>query len=299
MKYKIGTRDSKLALIQTDLVCKELLKNNPNLSSEQFEIIKIKTTGDKILNKNLNEIGGKNLFIKEIEEALIDKKIDFAVHSLKDMTANLDKRLVLAAHLEREDPRDAFVSLDYQKLNDLPLNAVIGTSSIRRKFLSLSFRPDLNVVSFRGNVQTRIKKLSQNQVQATFLAMAGLKRLNMDSKIYTPLDIEDFLPAISQGIIGVQCNKNDSIIYELLRSINHKETEIITEAERGFLECLEADCSVPIAAYATINKNNILLRCLAINSQGIIRKESIEAPISESPNIGFEMGMKFKKFIIS
>lgn len=299
MKYKVGTRDSKLALTQTNLVCEALIKAIPSLSHNQFEIIKIKTTGDKILNKNLNEIGGKNLFIKEIEEALLEKEIDFAVHSLKDMTANLDKNLVIAAHLEREDPRDALVSSNYKKLEELPLNSIVGTSSVRRKFLALSYRSDLNVIPFRGNVQTRIDKLNQNHAQATFLAMAGLKRLNINPNMYTPLSTDFFLPAVSQGIIGVQCNKKDDLVYQLLRSINHHDTEVITQAERGFLECLEADCSLPIAAYATITKNLIHLECLGINSQGRIYKDSAQASLEESSELGFEMGLKFKKFLLS
>ena len=299
MEYRIGTRDSKLALAQTELVCKALLNANPHLSYDQFKIVKIKTIGDKIQNKNLSEIGGKNLFIKEIEEALLLKEIDFAVHSLKDMTANLDKRLSISACLEREDPRDAFLSCNYKNIDELPKGSTIGTSSIRRKSIVLNYRPDLKVIPFRGNVLTRIEKLKQNQVDATFLAIAGLKRLDIEENLYHPLEITEFLPAISQGIIGVECLKDNNHIYQLLRSINHLETEICTKAERAFLECLEADCSVPIAAYATLENGQINLDCLVINSKGKIYQDSIKGPAEDAHDLGYKMGAKLRSFLES
>lgn len=299
MKYRIGTRDSKLALTQTELVCESLIKSNPDLSYNQFEIVKTKTIGDKVLNKNLSEIGGKNLFIKEIEEALLDNRIDFAVHSLKDMTANLHPEASIAACLKREDPRDALISHNYNTLSDLPEGAIVGTSSIRRASIALHYRPDLKIVPFRGNVLTRIEKLKQNQVDATFLAMAGIRRLNIEEHIYSPLKIEEFLPAISQGIIGVECRKKDNHIYKLLRSINHPETEICTTAERAFLECLEADCSVPIAAYATLKDDQIKLDCLVINSKGEIFRDKARGDAKDAHKIGHEMGIKLKPFLTS
>ena len=196
MLYKVGTRDSKLALTQAELVCRAIVKANPSLSMSQFELVKIKTLGDKILNKNLSEIGGKNLFVKVIEEVLLAEEIDFAVHSLKDLTAKLDHRLIIAACLEREDPRDALVSLQYKNLADLPQAALLGTSSVRRKAIALSYRPDLMTIAFRGNVLTRLDKLKTNQVDATFLAVAGLKRLGIEKDLYNPLEIDEFLPAI-------------------------------------------------------------------------------------------------------
>lgn len=294
---RIGSRDSKLALIQTEIVCEKLLKANSHLSPKDFDIVKIKTTGDKILHKNLNEIGGKNLFVKELEMALLQGNIDFAVHSLKDMTGKMHQDLCLAAHLEREDPRDAFISLKYKSLLELPLNAVLGTSSIRRKSIALNVRPDLEVISFRGNVQTRLAKLEENHAAATYLAMAGLKRLNIDSNIYTALDIEEFLPAVSQGIIGVQCRKNDHKIFDLLLSINHEQTAIVTKAERGFLEYLDADCSMPIAAYGSIDNKTINLKCLVVDAKGKIIKDEFASYIDDAQNIGIEAGKKLKAFI--
>jgi hydroxymethylbilane synthase len=297
MKYKVGTRDSKLALVQAELVCKSLVQANPELSIDQFELVKIKTIGDKILTKDLSEIGGKNLFIKEIEEALLQKKIDFAVHSLKDMTAKLDEKLVIAACLEREDPRDAFVSLKYKSLKELPQGSLIGTSSIRRKYIALHYRSDLKTTAFRGNVLTRLEKLKQGQVEATFLAVAGLKRLDIDESFYTPLELDEFLPSMSQGVIGVECQKDNKSIYDLLRSINHLDTEYSTKAERGFLECVDADCNSPIAAYATIKNNIVSLDCLVIDNDGKFHKTKAQGPINEAYDIGYKAGLELREFL--
>lgn len=297
MKYKVGTRESKLAIIQAELVCQALVNANANLSIDQFELVKIKTIGDKILNKNLIDIGGKNLFIKEIEEALLAKEIDFAVHSLKDMTANLMPELVIAACLEREDPRDAFVSLKYKNLAQMPESGLIGTSSIRRKLLTLHYRPELMTIPFRGNVLTRLEKLKQNQVDATFLAVAGLKRLGIDKSLYLPLEMDYFLPSISQGVIGVECCKKNQAVYQLLRSINDKKTEIVTIAERSFLEYMEADCSVPIAAYASLISQQIQLDALVIDALGKIHRYSAKGDITQAAELGIEAGIKLKRYL--
>jgi hydroxymethylbilane synthase len=296
MIYKVGTRDSKLALKQTELVCHAIVLANPELSIDQFELVKIKTIGDKITNKPLVEIGGKNLFIKEIEEALISRKIHFAVHSLKDMTAKLDPRLTIAACLEREDPTDAFVSLKYKHFSLLPKNAVIGTSSIRRKSMLLHYRPDLEIVNFRGNVIRRLEKLGQ--VDATLLATAGLKRLNIDKALYSSLSITEFMPAISQGVIAVESRKDDHAMNNLLYSINHKDTEVSTQAERGVLEAMEADCNVPVAAYARIiDEENLFLEAMVIDDRGKIYKEEITCLRKHAYRSGAEVGLKLKTFL--
>jgi hydroxymethylbilane synthase len=297
MLYKVGTRDSKLAIIQAQLVCQHLVESNSNLSIEQFELVKIKTLGDKVLNKNLIEIGGKNLFIKEIEEALLKNQIDFAVHSLKDMTANLDSRLVIASCLPREDPRDAFLSMKFKKLSDLPQNSLVGTSSVRRGAMLLHYRPDIKITSFRGNVLTRLEKLEQGLVDGTFLAVAGLKRLGIDESLYQALEIEEFLPAISQGVIGVECRKNDHNIIKLLRSINHRDTEIAVQAERGFLEAMQADCNAPIAAYARLDSGEIELDCLIIDGQNKLHKMKIKGDEKEAHNLGYQAGLELKVFL--
>ncbi len=297
MKYKVGTRESKLAVIQAELVCQKLVEANPNLSIDQFELVKIKTTGDRLITKNLVDIGGKNLFIKEIEEALLAKQIDFAVHSLKDMTAKLDPQLTIAACLERDDPRDAFLSIQYQSLVDLPNSALIGTSSVRRKALALHYRPDLMIVSFRGNVLTRLDKLKQKQVDATFLAVSGLKRLGIDQKLYHPLSVTEFLPAISQGVIGVECCIENDEVRELLSSINHHKTYICNQAERGFLESLDADCNSPVAAYACLQDQQIQMHSLVIDEQGKIHRSEIQGDMNDGYDLGHFEGLKLKRFL--
>ena len=297
MKYRVGTRESKLAVTQAQLVCKKIIESNPNLSLDNFELVKIKTIGDKILHKNLSDIGGKNLFVRELEQALLEGKIDFAVHSLKDMTAKLDPELIIAACLEREDPRDAFISPKCKNLKELPKGAIIGTSSIRRKYMALHFRPDLILLPFRGNVQTRLDKLNDKQVDGTFLAVAGLKRLGIDENIYNPIEMDDFLPAISQGVIGVQARINDSLIKNLLETINHLDTYICNQAERGFLESLDADCNAPIAAYAKLENDSINLRSLVINSSGEFYRDYIVGAKHDAWEIGFESGRRLKEFL--
>lgn len=297
MKYRVGTRESKLAVTQAQLVCKKIVESNPNLSLDNFELVKIKTIGDKVLHKNLSDIGGKNLFVRELEQALLEGKIDFAVHSLKDMTAKLDSKLIIAACLEREDPRDAFISPQCKSLKELPKEALIGTSSIRRKYMALHLRPDLIILPFRGNVQTRLDKLSDKQVDGTFLAVAGLKRLGIDENIYNPIEMDDFLPAISQGVIGVQARINDHLTKNLLETINHLDTYICNQAERGFLESLDADCNAPIAAYAKLENDSIILKSLVINSSGEFYRDSIVGAKHDAWKLGFEAGIRLKEFL--
>ena len=290
MKYRVGTRESKLAVTQANLVCQKIIETNPDLSLDNFELVKIKTTGDKVLHKNLSEIGGKNLFVRELEQALIENQIDFAVHSLKDMTAKLNPNLIIAACLEREDPRDAFISPNFKNLNELKQGALIGTSSIRRKYMALHFRPDLIISPFRGNVQTRLDKLNDKQVD-------GLKRLKIDESIYNPIEIDDFLPAISQGVIGVQARINDPLILFLLKTINHDNTYVCNQAERGFLESLDADCNAPIAAYAKLENNSLKLKSLVINNSGEFYRNDITGAKEDAWKIGFEAGLKLKEFL--
>ena len=297
MKYRVGTRESKLAVIQAQLVCQKIIEANPGLSENNFELVRIKTTGDKILHKNLSDIGGKNLFVRELEQALIENQIDFAVHSLKDITAKLDPKLIIAACLEREDPRDAFISHNFKNLDELKQGALIGTSSIRRKYMAMHFRPDLRIIPFRGNVQTRLDKLNDKQVDGTFLAVAGLKRLGIEENIYNPIEVDDFLPAISQGVIGVQTKIDDYSIKNLLETINHNNTYICNQTERAFLESLDADCNAPIAAYAKLENDLIKLDCLVINAVGKFYKNSITGVKNDAWKLGFEAGLKLKEFL--
>lgn len=248
MKIKIGTRKSKLALIQTEMVIFELKKNFPEL---ECEIVPVVTTGDKITNKNLYDMGGKALFLKELEEQLIDKQIDLAVHSLKDVPGVISEELEIAAVLERADPRDCFVSFKYKSIDDLPKGSIVGSSSVRRKVLISRKRPDLKLVQFRGNINTRLQKLKDEEVDATILACAGLTRANLfDSEFCYPLEFDEMLPAAGQGVIAVQIRSDDKKMQEICRIINHKSTWYLAQAERSYMSYLDASCRTPMSAYA-------------------------------------------------
>ena len=255
MKIRIGTRKSKLALIQTEMVLSELKKN---FSKLEYEIVPIVTTGDKITNKNLYDIGGKALFLKELEEQLIDKQIDLAVHSLKDVPGVISDELKIAAVFEREDPRDCFVSFKYKSISELPKGSVVGSSSVRRKVLIAKERPDLNLVQFRGNINTRLQKLKDEEVDATILACAGLIRADLfDSEFCYPLKFEEMLPAAGQGIVAVQIRSDDKKMQEVCEAINHKPTWYLAQAERSYMSYLDASCRTPMSAYAYYIRDEI------------------------------------------
>ena len=255
MKIRIGTRKSKLALIQTDMVIHELQNKVPGI---ECEIVPIVTTGDKITNKNLYDIGGKDLFLKELEEQLIDGQIDIAVHSLKDVPGIIPAELKIVAVLERADPRDCFVSFKYKSIDDLPENAVIGSSSVRRKVIINHKRPDLKLVQFRGNINTRMQKLKNGEVDATILACAGLHRGGLfDPEFCYPIDIDQMLPAAGQGVIALETRSNDKNTQEICELINHKPTWHLAEAERSFMTYLDASCRTPMSAYAYYDGKSI------------------------------------------
>lgn len=255
---KIGTRGSPLALAQAEEV-RDRLMAAYNLPDNAFEIVVINTSGDIIQDRPLSEVGGKGLFTKEIEIALFDGKIDIAVHSCKDVATILPEGLTLTTFLPREDVRDAFVSLKYSELDDLPEGAVVGTSSIRRRAQLLAYRPDLKTVEFRGNVQTRLRKLKDDVADATFLACAGLSRLNL-TELGVPIEIEQMLPAPAQGAIAIEQGAEDSELKEFLLPLHDQSTEICVTMERAFLAELDGDCRSPIAAHAIINGSSITLR---------------------------------------
>ena len=242
---KIGTRTSPLALAQTHIVIKELEK----IYKDPIEIVSMETQGDRILNQSLSEFGGKGLFTKELEEALLEGRIDCAVHSLKDMSTLISKDLEIAAVLEREDPRDAFLSPHYQSLEDLPHGAVVGTASLRRQAFIAHYYPHLKSQLIRGNVGTRIEKMKEGPFDGIILALAGLKRLKIEDQIKQILEIHHFIPAPAQGILAVECLKNNKKIKELLSSINHGPTLFASQMERLFLSTLEGSCKTPLAAF--------------------------------------------------
>ncbi len=292
-KIRIGTRGSKLALAQAEQVKSLIIKEG--FSKESVEIIKIVTTGDRILDQPLYEIGGKALFTKELEEALLQDRIDMAVHSLKDIPAIINENLVIASVLEREDPRDAFISYQYSKLSELPKGGVIATSSVRRKSLVLSYRGDLQTVPLRGNVTTRMDKLKEGKFLATILAMAGLNRLGIKEKCIYPIDTKEFLPAVAQGAIGIECSKSRTEILEILNKINHKQTEICVNSERAFLEVLEGTCQTPLAAFASLENDVIKLECLVASLDGsVIYKTTRTGSIKEAIEIGLDAGKELK-----
>jgi len=257
---RIGTRGSKLALAQTKMVCDVLAASHSYLAPP--EIIAIKTTGDQVHDRPLADMGGKGLFIKEIEEALLADRIDLAVHSVKDIPTILPAGLVVDCLLPREDPRDALFAGSATSIDDLPRGAVVGTVSLRRSAQLLTRRPDLKVVPLRGNVDTRLNKLAAGAVDVTLLAVAGLKRLGMEDRISTILEPEDMLPAAGQGAVGVECRADDVETRDLLTPINHSETALRVTAERALLEVLGGSCRTPIAALAELEDGVLCLRGL-------------------------------------
>ncbi|KAF4358603.1 porphobilinogen deaminase, chloroplastic [Cannabis sativa] len=268
---RIGTRGSPLALAQAYETRDKLMAKHAELAEEgAIEIVIIKTTGDKILTQPLADIGGKGLFTKEIDEALINSDIDIAVHSMKDVPTYLPEKTILPCNLPREDVRDAFISLSAASLAELPEGSVIGTASLRRKSQILHRFPSLKVEeNFRGNVQTRLRKLSEGVVQATLLALAGLKRLNMTENVTSILPMDEMLPAVAQGAIGIACRSDDDKMANYIASLNHEETRLAVACERAFLLTLDGSCRTPIAGYASKDEDgNCIFRGLVASPDG-------------------------------
>ncbi|KAD5802809.1 hypothetical protein E3N88_14169 [Mikania micrantha] len=268
---RIGTRGSPLALAQAYETRDKLMASSSELAEEgAIEIVVIKTTGDKILSQPLADIGGKGLFTKEIDEALLNSEIDIAVHSMKDVPTYLPEKTILPCNLPREDIRDAFISLNATSLGDLQAGSIVGTASLRRKSQLLHRYPSLSVLeNFRGNVQTRLKKLNDGVVEATLLALAGLKRLNMTEHVSSILPIDDMLPAVAQGAIGIACRSDDEKMANYISKLNHEETRLAVACERAFLLTLDGSCRTPIAGYACRDEDgNCLFRGLVASPDG-------------------------------
>jgi hydroxymethylbilane synthase len=281
---RIATRKSALALWQANHV-QDLLKDaHPGL---QIELVKIVTMGDRILDRPLAEIGGKGLFLKELERAMLDDEADLAVHSMKDVPASMADGLVLDAVLPRANPYDALVSRKGQLLADLPVGSRIGTSSLRRKSQLLALRPDLVVEDLRGNVDTRLRKLDEGQYDAIILACAGLERLGWGERITETLQPPDFLPASTQGIIGLQCRTDDAQTRALIKPLADVETMVVASAERAVARVLEATCQVPLAVHAVLEQDTVWLRSVVGTTDG---KESIrteaQAPAAQAVALG-------------
>lgn len=293
-KIIIATRGSKLALWQAEWVRSEILRLNPSL---EVGLLKIKTTGDKILDVPLAMVGGKGLFVKEIEEALLRGEADLAVHSMKDVPTDLPEGLHLSAILKREDPRDAFIARKgIGSFNDLAIGSHIGTSSLRRSCQLLSRRHDLKITSLRGNLDTRLRKLNEGQFDAIILALAGVKRLGFEGSVTEVLSPEISLPAIGQGAIGIECRIKDEFINSLLLPLNHSETAYCVRAERAMLKILEGGCQVPIAAYARFINGGLFIEGLvgSVSGERIIRAE-----IKGSPDNAEALGSALAEDLLS
>lgn len=298
-KAIIGTRSSKLALWQAEWVKSELQRVNPGF---KVELNKIKTTGDKILDVPLAQVGGKGLFVKEIEEALLNGTADLAVHSMKDVPTEFPDGLYLPVICKREDPRDAFITrkqgqeFRIKSFSDLPQGASVGTSSLRRSCQLLSRRPDLKIQQLRGNLDTRLRKLEEGQFDSIILAAAGVKRLGWSDRITEFIPPEVSLPAIGQGAIGIECRVNDERINDLIKFLDHPETSVCVRAERACLKKLEGGCQVPIAAYARIVDGRIVIDGLVGSVSG---DRIIKAHLEGSPDEAELLGTRLAEGLLA
>ena len=283
----IATRQSPLALWQAEHVQRRLLEAHPEL---EVELLKMNTQGDIILDTPLAKIGGKGLFVKELEQGLMDGRADIAVHSMKDVPVELPGGLHLPVILEREDPRDAFVSNQYASFEALPQGAKLGTSSLRRQCQLSALRPDLEVISLRGNVGTRLRKLDEGQYDAIILAAAGLMRLALTDRIAGKISTNTCLPAIGQGAVGIECRTDDPRVNEIISILNHEPTHIRVTAERALNHRLEGGCQVPIGGFAEIDGNKLRLRALVGSPDGseMIRGE-VNGTLDEAEKMGVEL----------
>ncbi len=282
---RIGTRSSPLALAQAYETREHLMKAH-GLAEDRFAIVKRTSAGDRIQDQSLRDFGGKGLFTKEIEEALLADEIDVAVHSMKDVATDLPPGLIIPCLLPREDVRDAFLSFKAKTIADLPQGAVVGTSSLRRQSQIRHIRPDLKVVEFRGNVQTRLHKLEEGVADATFLANAGLRRLGYEDKITSLVEIDEMLPAVSQGAIGLQIREDDTQMAALIAPLNHPKTLDCVQMERAFLGRLDGNCRTPIAGLAVIAGNDISFRGMILSPDGKEAHETTRlGPIAEAEKL--------------
>jgi hydroxymethylbilane synthase len=292
---RIGTRGSRLARTQADLVCRALARAHPELAAPgALEVVAIRTTGDRITDRPLAALGGKGLFCKELEAALLERRIDLAVHSIKDLPTWLPEGLRLAAVLEREDPRDVLLSRARTSIGGLPEAALVGTASVRRAAQLLARRPDLRVVNFRGNVETRLRKLADGEVDATLLALAGLRRLGI-AHAGVVLGPDEMLPAVGQGAIGVECRADDEASLGRLRAIDHAISSACVRAERALLAALDGSCHTPIAGHADIFDDVLHLRALVATPDGrTCLKAARRGAVRDAERLGQDAGEELK-----
>ena len=296
---RIGTRGSPLALAQAYETRRRLQELFPEFLEEgALEICVMKTQGDMILDKSLMELGGKGLFTKELDVALLGNEVDICVHSMKDVPTWLPEKTILPCNLPREDTNDAFIHKDgsVKSIEELPDNSVIGTASLRRQSQIMAKNPTLKCVNFRGNVQTRLRKLDDGVVDATLLAIAGLKRMNMDGCATSVLDWDEMLPAVAQGAIGIQCRDDDERAIRYIDALNHPETKACVDCERAFLEALDGNCKTPIAGQARIIDGKIKFRGLIAMPDGTNKYEiESEGAVEDCKDIGRKAGEELKE----
>ncbi|MGB0507824.1 MAG: hydroxymethylbilane synthase [Pikeienuella sp.] len=285
---RIGTRGSLLALAQAHETRDRLMAAH-GLPEDAFEIVVITTTGDRVQDRALSEIGGKGLFTKEIEEAMLDGRADIAVHSMKDAPTFRQTGLELITYLPREDSRDAFICPGYANLMDLPQGATVGSSSLRRRAQALARRPDLKMVEFRGNVQTRMRKLEEGVAEATFLACAGLNRLNSGGDMAHAIDPDIMLPAVAQGAIGIEARAGDTVVLELLAALDHADTRTLLTAERAFLKALDGSCRTPLAGLAEFTEGGLRFRGEILRPDGSeCHATERNGPVSDAEAMGLD-----------
>jgi len=284
MRLKIGTRGSRLAVAQSEWVKGRIVARHPEI---QVDLVRIKTEGDRIADSPLSRVGGKGLFVKEIEDALLKGRVDLAVHSVKDIPAELPRGLCLAVFPEREEAGDAFVSSHYETMEKLPEGASVGTGSLRRTAQLLSLRPDLNVVPIRGNVDTRLKKMVSGGLDALILAAAGLRRLGLGDRIRTLLPPGEMIPAVGQGALGLEIRKGDDPVLDIIGFLHHRSTDLAVKAERAFLRRLGGGCQVPVAGHAQLVNHEILLTGMVAELDGSrIIKDEIRGDMEKPGEIG-------------
>jgi len=281
---RIGTRGSKLALKQSEWIKAQLEARYPEIG---VALVKIKTTGDKVLDSPLSKIGGKGLFVKEIEDALLERRVDLAVHSMKDVPAELPGNLYLSTYPEREDPSDALISVGDLPLDRLPPNARVGTSSLRRGAQLLHIRPDLDLVPLRGNVDTRLRKVESGELHAVILACAGLKRLGLADRISQVISQDQLLPAVGQGALGLEIRRDDAGLADILSFLDHGPTRMTVSAERAFLKKLEGGCQVPIAGFARLDRDRLSFKGMVAELDGTrLFREETAGPKDQAEAIG-------------
>ena len=295
MKITIGSRGSKLALIYAQ-IAKDKIIYNTNLKEEDILIKKITTKGDEVQNIRLSEIGGKGLFSTNIEKELQEKKIDIAVHALKDLPAIETQGLITDTFLERNDPREILISSNEKKLKELKPKALIGTSSLRREFQIKNIRPDIHCKLLRGNIDTRIKKLNDGMYDAIILSFAGIKSLNLNKEVTEIFPVTDVIPSAGQGIISLQCREDDNKIISILKKTNDKKTYLRAHAERNVLKILEGDCETAVGVHSIISENEITLEAELFSIDGTKRYyEKKSSKIENAKELGIEVGKMLKK----